>query len=117
MNPLAMFFSYFCAQKLQKKSFLNMTLSYFFKNDFSIVVYLSLMLSKVCILTSSLVDSSFLVAPACNAGAPSSIPGSERSPGEGNGNPLQYSCLENLMDRQPGGLYSMGCKESDTLSN
>ena len=28
-----------------------------------------------------------------------SIPGSERSPGEGNGNPLQYSCLKNLMDR------------------
>jgi len=28
-----------------------------------------------------------------------SIPGSERSPGAGNGNPLQYSCLENLMDR------------------
>ena len=28
-----------------------------------------------------------------------SIPGLERSPGEGNGNPLQYSCLENLMDR------------------
>ena len=36
---------------------------------------------------------------ACNAGAPGSIPGSGRSPGEGNGNPLQYSCLENLMDR------------------
>ena len=30
---------------------------------------------------------------------PGSIPGSRRSPGEGNGNPLQYSCLENLMDR------------------
>ena len=28
-----------------------------------------------------------------------SIPGSDRSPGEGNGNPLQYSCLENPMDR------------------
>ena len=37
-------------------------------------------------------------ASACNAGHPGSIPGSERSPGEGNGNPLQYSCLENLMD-------------------
>ena len=32
---------------------------------------------------------------ACNAGDPDSIPGSGRSPGEGNGNPLQYSCLEN----------------------
>ena len=33
------------------------------------------------------------------AGDTDSIPGSERSPGEGNGNPLQYSCLENSMDR------------------
>ena len=38
----------------------------------------------------------------CNAGDPSSIPGSGRSPGEGNGYPLQYSGLENSMD------YSMG---------
>ena len=34
----------------------------------------------------------------CNAGDLGSIPGSGRSPGEGNGNPLQYSCLENSMD-------------------
>ena len=38
-------------------------------------------------------------ASASNAGNPSSIPRSGRSPGEGNGNPLQYSCLENPMDR------------------
>ena len=36
---------------------------------------------------------------ACNAGDQGSIPGSGRSPGEGNGNALQYSCLENSMDR------------------
>ena len=36
---------------------------------------------------------------ACNTGDPGSIPGSGRSPGKGNGNPLQYSCLENSMDR------------------
>ena len=36
---------------------------------------------------------------ACNAGDLSSIPGLGRSPGEGNGNPLQYCCLENSMDR------------------
>ena len=36
-------------------------------------------------------------ASACNAGDPGSIPGSGRSPGEGNGNPLQHSCLENPM--------------------
>ena len=35
------------------------------------------------------------------------IPGSGRSPGEANGNPLQHSCLENSMDRGPGGLQSM----------
>ena len=37
-------------------------------------------------------------ASAYNAGDPDSIPSSGRSPGEGNGNPLQYSCLENPMD-------------------
>ena len=36
---------------------------------------------------------------ACSAGDMGSIPELGRSPGEGNGNPLQYSCLENLMDR------------------
>ena len=36
---------------------------------------------------------------ACNAGDPDSIPGLGRFPGEGNGNPLQYSCLKNPMDR------------------
>ena len=41
-------------------------------------------------------------ASACSVGELGSIPGSERSPGEGNGNPLQYSCLENPMD---GGVW------------
>ena len=45
-------------------------------------------------------------ASACNAGDPGLIPGSGRSPVEGNGNLLQRFCLENPMDR--------GCKESDT---
>ena len=36
---------------------------------------------------------------ACQAGDADLIPGSGRSPGERNGNPLQYSCLENSMDR------------------
>ena len=43
-----------------------------------------------------------------NAGDPGLIPGLERSPGEGNGYPLQYSCLENPMEEEPGGLQSMG---------
>ena len=47
----------------------------------------------------------------CNAGDLGSIPGSGRSPGPGNGYPLQYSCLENSMDR---GYSPWGRKESDT---
>ena len=44
-------------------------------------------------------DSSVGKESTCNAGDPGSFPGSGRSPGEGNGNPLQYFCLENSMDR------------------
>ena len=61
-------------------------------------------------LLNSTVSSSSLVAQsvkdppaiqeiACSTGDPGLIPGSGRSPGEENGNPLQYSCLENPMDR------------------
>ena len=49
-----------------------------------------------------------------NAGDASSIPGSGRSPGEGNGNPLQYSCLGNAMDRNLEGYSPWSHKESDT---
>ena len=45
---------------------------------------------------------------ACNVGDPGLIPGSARSPGEGNGYPLQYSHLKNSMDRGVWGLQSMG---------
>ena len=48
-----------------------------------------------------------------SAGDVSSIPGLGRSPGEGNGNPLQYSCLENAMDRRTLAGYSCVCKELD----
>ena len=52
---------------------------------------------------------------ACNVEDPGVICGSGRSSEEGNGNPLQYSCLENSMDRGAWGGYSpWGCKESDT---
>ena len=47
-------------------------------------------------------------ASAYNAGDPGSIPGSGRFSGEGNGNPLQYSCLENPMDGGASRLQSMG---------
>ena len=50
-------------------------------------------------------------ASACNVGDPGSIPGSGRCPGEGNGNPLQYSCLENPMDRGAVGYSPWGRKD------
>ena len=52
--------------------------------------------------------------PSASAGDAGSIPGSGRFPGEGNGNPLQYSCLRIPWTEEPGGLQSMGHKESDT---
>ena len=44
-------------------------------------------------------EEGYSLESACNAGDLSSIPGWGRYPGEENGNPLQYSCLENSMDR------------------
>ena len=53
--------------------------------------------------------------PPANAGDVGSIPGSERPPGEGNGNPLQYSCMGNHMDRGAWWAVVHGvAKESDT---
>ena len=54
-----------------------------------------------------------MVAPVvrnlpANVGNTGSIPESKRSPGGGNGNPLQYSCLKNPWTEEPGGLQSMG---------
>ena len=52
---------------------------------------------------------------ACNAGDAGSVPGLGGSPGEGNGNPLQYSCLENSMDKGAWGATVYGvAKESNT---
>ena len=45
---------------------------------------------------------------ACSAGDQGSVTGSGRSPGEVNGYPLQYSCLENSWTQEPGRLQSMG---------
>ena len=52
-----------------------------------------------------------LIVKVYNEEEPGSVPGSERSPGEGNGNALQYSCLENSMDRR---ACAKCCKELDT---
>ena len=59
--------------------------------------------------SASLVAHSDGKESACNAGDRGSIPGSGRSPGGGNGNPFQYSCLENSTGYSP-----RGGKESDT---
>ena len=57
-------------------------------------------------------DASDRKESTCNAGDPGSIPGSERFSGEGNGNPFQYSWLENSKDRGDWWVYSpWGCKE------
>ena len=68
-----------------------------------------LFLLKFCVCIGSFLRNFILVfkgisggaevkVSACNVGDLGSIPGLGRSPGEGNGNPLQYSCLENPMD-------------------
>ena len=55
---------------------------------------------------------------SCNAGDTGLIPGSRRSPGEGHGDPLQYSCLENPMDRGAWRAIVHGVEKSQTqLSN
>ena len=51
---------------------------------------------------------------ACNAGDQGSIPGSGRSSGEGNDNPLQYSCLENSMDTEAWWATVLGVAKSQT---
>ena len=52
-----------------------------------------------CSYTASFPGDSDRKESSCNAGDPGLIPGLGRSPGEGNGHPTQYSCLENPMDR------------------
>ena len=56
---------------------------------------------NICLITEGIIlpGGSDSKESACNAGDSGLIPGSEKSPGEGNGNPLKYFCLENSMDR------------------
>ena len=60
-------------------------------------------------------DSSVGKKSACSAGDPGLIPGSGRSPGEGNGYSLQYTCLENSMDRRAWQATVYRVTESDTI--
>ena len=60
--------------------------------------HIAILLSRIKLQLRGFPGGSEVKASASNAGDPGLIPGSGRSPGEGNGNPLQYSCLENPMD-------------------
>ena len=72
----------------------------------------------ICSSKRSFAGGSDGKASAYNAGDPGLIPGSGRSSGEGNGNPLQYSCLENPMDGEAWRATVHGVAKSQTqLSN
>ena len=76
----------------------------------TILDLLSKFLCNLCVVTGG----SDGKESACNAGDPGLIPGLGRSPGEGNGNPLQYSYLENSMDREAWQVTTHAVAESDT---
>ena len=63
---------------------------------------------EVLIVLRSFPGGSVVKNLSVNAGDVGLIPGSGRSPGEGNGNPLQYSCLEIPCTEEPGRLQSIG---------
>ena len=72
-----------------------------------------LLFKKTIIFPSGFPGGSVVKKPA-NAGDIGLNPGSGRSPGAGNGNPLQYPCLESLMDSEAGRLHSTGLQKSWT---
>ena len=84
---------------------------------FLFLLKLFLQISALCVCRGFAGDSDDKES-ACSAGDPGSIPGSGRSPGEGNGNPFQYFCLENSMDRGVWWVTIHGVAKSRTqLSN
>ena len=93
--------------------YFNKVLSYFFHTVYRYIldVFLGILYFFF--------NQDFMVAEvkvsACNVGDLGLIPGSGRSPGEGNGNPLHYSCLENPMDRGAWGVQSMGSQSRTRL--
>ena len=98
---------------------------YYYGDDISIIIKFSV--SSFALLETSLqgplcqqrgfLHSSVGKEFACNAGDMSSIPGSGRSPGEENGNPLQYSCLESHGQRTLVGYNPWGHKSRTQLSD
>ena len=75
------------------------------------------MVLKIHTLVLGFLGGSVVKNPPANAGDMGSSPGSGRALGEGNGNPLQYSCIENPMAEEPGGLQSVGSEKSWTRLN
>ena len=71
---------------------------------------------RACLSLSGLPDGSDGKESVRNIGDPSLIPELGRSLGQGNGYPIQYSCLENSMDRGAGGLQSLGSDMTEQLS-
>ena len=67
-----------------------------------------------CVYTQASLVAQAVRKPACSAGDLGLIPGSGRTPGEGNGHPLQYPCLENSMDRETWQATVHGIVESQT---
>ena len=82
------------------KSRTRLTQTFFFRN---LILYWSIVDLHCCVRFRSTARAFYVLLaaknPPANAGDAGSIPGLARSLGEGNGNPLQYSCLENPMDR------------------
>ena len=74
-----------------------------------------LLFSRLCLYLQTSFVAQLVKNPAANAGDRGSIPGSERFPGGGYGNPFQYSWLENPRgQRSLVGYSPWGCRESDT---
>ena len=83
----------------------------------NIITSLGLNILRLLITHTAFPGGSVVKSPPANSrdtGYSSSIAGSRRSPGEGNGNPLQHSCLENPVDRGPWRVTVHGVTKSQT---
>ena len=77
-------------------------------------MYLVILIIRASLVAQLVKNLLAMQETACNVGDLHLIPGSGRSSGEGNGNPLQYSCLENPVDGGAwyGSLQSMGSQKA-----
>ena len=96
-------------EEIVKRSVTDLLSCIFVKSVYSIEILIMLAITYSALtMDQGFPGSSDSKESAYHAEDPDSIPGSGRSPGEGNAYPLQYSCLENSMDR--GGLSPWGRK-------